>query len=335
MKKTLFSILIALAFSTTASSQSLDADLQEMLSWFTGEFDNFQQVWQQKEDKMPDSLQHEHIHSIFLPVKIPALGQNVYYVKQYADGDSNKIYRLRVYNFSIDKQENAIRLDIYTFKDEKAYQTANNTPSVLETLKPENFTATDGCGVYWKRENGIFIGSMKPKACNFLSKRSGKRIFITDSLKLTPNELWIRDEAEDENGNYVFGHKGKIHHKLIRCRAFKGWIAIAKEGVDKANITDADYIFIPNLRLHDQGWKKRVVLPDGTVTPYTVELSQVVFQKTIPVMKLAIYEEGKTKALTYNWTNPEAERIGINLRWIQVGLTEVKTGVLNRENIKK
>jgi hypothetical protein len=46
-----------------------------MLSWFTGEFDNFQQVWQQKEDKLVDSLCHEHIHSIFLPVKMPAHGQ--------------------------------------------------------------------------------------------------------------------------------------------------------------------------------------------------------------------------------------------------------------------
>jgi CpeT/CpcT family (DUF1001) len=292
--------------------------MKQMLSLFTGEFDNFQQVWQEKEDKIADSLRHEHIHSIFLPVKIPALGKNVYYVKQYMDGDTTKIYRLRVYNFSVDAKEQAIRLDIYTFKDEKPYQNAHNTPSVLESLKPENFTTTDGCGVFWKRDKDAFMGYMKEKSCNFVSKRSGKRVFITDSLRLTTNEIWIRDEAYDENGSYVFGHKGKIHHKLLRCHAFKGWVAIRKEG------TEDKYEFMGNLKLHDQGWKTRVLMPDGKPTPYTVELSQVIFEKRIPVLKLAIYEDGKDKAVAYAWTNPEAERIGVNLRWIQVGLTLVK-----------
>jgi CpeT/CpcT family (DUF1001) len=316
---------------TFSNAQNLQADLTEMLSWFTGEFDNFQQVWQEDEDKVADSLQHEHIHSIFLPVKMPAIGEHVFFVKQYMDGDTNKIYRMRIYNFLIDNNEKAIRLDIHTFKnptDEKTYQNANGGPSVLEGLKPENFTSTDGCAVFWRKEKGIFIGYMKSKACNFVSKRSGKRIFITDSLRLTPNEIWIRDEAEDENGNYVFGHKAKIAHKLMKCRPFKGWIAIRKDS------TEDKFEFVGNLRLHDQGWRMRVVKPNGTVTPYTVELSQVIYEKSINVLKLAIYEEGNTKALSYTWANPEAERIGINLRWIQVGLTMVKETLKNGGNQK-
>ncbi len=323
-KATLILSLIITSFSPIMA-QNLTADLKEICNLFTGEFDNFQQVWQEKEDKTPDSLMHERIHSIFLPVQMPALGENVFFVKQYMDGDTNNIYRMRVYNLSIDKTENAIRLDIYSFKektDETRFKSANHTPSVFADLKPENFTTMAGCGVFWKRENGVFIGSMKSKACNFISKRSNKKVFITDSLKLTANEIWIRDEAEDENGNYIFGHKGKIHHKLVRCRPFKGWISWrTEEGKDGK---EDKYAFIGNLKLHDQGWKQRVILPDGTVTPFTVELSQVVFEKRIPVMKLAIYEEGKSKAMMYNWTNPEAERIGVNLRWIQVGLTLVK-----------
>ena len=325
MKKATLILSLIITIFSPLMAQNLTTDLKEICTLFTGEFDNFQQVWQEIEDKTPDSLMHERIHSIFLPVKMPALGDNVFFVKQYMDGDTNNIYRMRVYNLSIDKTENAIRLDIYSFKekaDETRFKSANHTPSVLTDLKPENFTTMAGCGVFWKRENGIFIGSMKSKACNFISKRSNKKVFITDSLKLTANEIWIRDEAEDENGNYIFGHKGKIHHKLVRCRPFKGWISWrTEEGKDGK---EDKSVFIGNLKLHDQGWKQRVVLPDGTVTPFTVELSQVIFEKRISVLKLAIYEEGKPKAMMYNWTNPEAERIGINLRWIQVGLTLVK-----------
>ena len=119
---------------------------------------------------------------------------------------------------------------------------------------------------------------MKEKACNFISKRSGKKIFVTDSLKLTPDQIWIRDEAYDENGGYVFGHKAKIHHKLMRCRTFKGWFAIRQDN-GKEGTKEEKYDFVGNLTLHDQGWRKRVIRPDGTPTPYTVELSQVVFEK--------------------------------------------------------
>lgn len=327
MKRQLAFLLVFCSAIYSTNAQNTAADLKEMLPWFAGEFDNFQQIWQEKEDKMPDSLRHEHIHSIFIPVLMPAVGANVFFVKQYMDGDTNNIYRMRVYNFSEDKTEKAIRLDIYTFKDktdEMTYKNANRDPSVLAGLKPENFTSTTGCGVFWRREGTAFIGSMKEKACNFISKRSGKKIFVTDSLRLTPDQIWIRDEAYDENGGYVFGHKGKIHHKLIRCRTFKGWFAIRQEGGKEEK-----YDFVGNLTLHDQGWRKRVVRPDGTLTPYTVELSQVIFEKKINVMKLAIYEEGTERAITYNWTNPEAERIGINLRYLQVGLTLVK------ESLKK
>jgi CpeT/CpcT family (DUF1001) len=322
MKKQTLVLSLFCCLFLNSNAQNTAADLREMLSWFTGEFDNFQQVWQEKEDKVADSLRHEHIHSIFMPVSMPEVGAHVFFVKQYMNGDTDNIYRMRVYNFSEDKTENAVRLDIFTFKeksDETTYKNANRTPSVLMNLKPENFTSTTGCGVFWRKEGADFIGSMKEKACNFVSKRSGKKIFVTDSLRLTPNQIWIRDEAYDETGGYVFGHKGKIHHKLVRCRPFKGWFAIRQEGGKEEK-----YDFVGNLTLHDQGWRKRVVRPDGTPTPYTVELSQVIFEKRVNVLKLAVYEEGTERAITYNWTNPEAERIGINLRYLQVGLTLVK-----------
>ena len=328
MKFTLFTLLFFFSFNVL-KAQNLGNDLAEMLTFFTGEFDNFQQVWKEKEDKINDSLRHEHIHSIFLPVKMAGLGENVFFVKQYMDGDTDKIYRMRVYNFTEDKTEKAVRLDIYTFKEEAKFKNANLDPSVLKDLKAENFTTMDGCGVFWKKEKeGVFVGYMKPKACNFVSKRSGKKVFITDSLRLTPSEIWIRDEAEDENGKYVFGHKAKIPHKLLKCRPFKGWFAIRKDS------TEDKYEFVGNLRLHDQGWRKRVVKPNGTPTPYTVELSQVIYENAIYVLKLAIYEEGKEKALTYTWANPEAERIGINLRYLQVGLTMIKENLKNREDKK-
>lgn len=313
--------LFSLCFLQNNFAQSpLEADLKQITAMFAGEFDNFQQVWKEREDK---SLEvHEHIHSIFFPVKISAFGENVFYVKQYMDGNPQKIYRQRVYSFSINKQEQAIQLDIYSFPVDSLYYDSHLNPSKLAALMPSMMTMTQGCAVYWKREGEAFVGYMKDKACNFVSKRSGKKIFITDSLRLTRDEIWIRDEAFDEDGKYVFGNKAKIHHKLKRCRFFKAWMAVRtnepKEGEKE------QYVSIRNVILQDQGGRFQCVgEQDGKLvsTKYWAELSQVVYQTGLPVMKFAIYEEGNPKAVAYSWTNPEARQIGINMRSLQGSAT--------------
>jgi hypothetical protein len=307
---------------------NLQADLQQMMTWFTGEFDNFQQVWKEKEEQREGKTVelHEHIHSIFFPVSVPAFGSNVFYVKQYMDGDPRKIYRQRLYAFSVNTQEQAIQLDIYSFPVDSLFYDAHERPQKLQSLTPQTLATTQGCAVYWKKAaDGAFIGYMKPKACHVVSKRSGKKIFITDSLRLTADEIWIRDEAEDEDGNYVFGHKGKIPHKLKRCRFFRAWMAVRIN--EPKNGEPEQYVSIRNVTLHDQGARFQCVGERGEKTKYWGELSQVVYQTGLPVMKFAIYEEGNSKAIAYTWTNPDAKQIGINMRSVQ-GSCTLKNGVL-------
>ncbi|MEM8524825.1 MAG: chromophore lyase CpcT/CpeT [Bacteroidota bacterium] len=301
-----------------AQTISLEEDFQLMRTWFEGEFDNFQQVWKENEDSIRQELRHEHIHSIVKRVEIPKLGEYVFFVKQYQDGDTSNIYRQKVYKFHLNKEENAIQLDIYSFlspKAEKQYQMANYQPELLKDLSTKDFRNTPGCAVYWRKNGDHFVGYMKEKACFFHSRRSNKNIYVTDSLKLTQDEIWIRDEAYDEDGNYVFGNKAGILSKLKRCRFFEGWMAVQKPESE-------DYYFMRNINLHDQGQKVQLIDKDGSVTPYYIELSEVIYPTGLEVMKLAIYEEGKDKAVAYVWTNPDAKRIGINMRSITAGFAE-------------
>jgi hypothetical protein len=290
-------------------------DLAEMTALFEGEFDNFQQVYKEKDDKLPDV--HEHIHSIFKKVALPAFGDNVFYVIQYLDGDTAKVYRQRMYVFNEDKTEKAIRLDIYSFDVDSLYYYANVHPEKLNGLTPQKMTNTPGCAVYWKKEGDKFIGWMKEKACNFVSKRSGKTIFITDSLMLNKDEIWIRDEATDSAGNYVFGNKVGIAHKLKRCHFYKGWILLQKAGFDN------EFISMKNIIWHDQGKRNRLITEDGKPTKYEVELACVIYGKDLEVLKLAVFEFGATKSVFYIWGSPGAKNIGANMKWIQAGLTRM------------
>lgn len=83
---------------------------------------------------------------------------------------------------------------------------------------------------------------------------------------------------------------------------------------------DDNWAWVGNLRWDSAGTRVPVVV-DGRDTGYEVELAQVVYGEKVPVLKLAVYRTGVERALAYTWAAPGSPRIGINLRWLQAGLT--------------
>jgi CpeT/CpcT family (DUF1001) len=304
-------------------------DLQRLVDWFAGEWDNHEQVWQQKGDandtkreKIDDPI--PHTHHIFAPVKAPKIGEHIFYVQQYGDGDPAKIYRQRVYRFSADEKERAVKLEIFTPLDEKAFINAHLKPDVFATLDATALKAAPGCEVYWRYQAASteYEGTMKPGACHFISQRSGKRIFVTDTLKLTPNEIWINDQARDESGNHVFGSKTNTPVKNRKVRYFTGWVYFNRAGKD-AKPTDKDFSGRRDLITHTEGQYIPVLFDDGTPSPYLLQLAQLTYQNTkTPILKLALVDKDTKKSITYIWANTDASRIGMNLGWFQVGLTQ-------------
>lgn len=324
---TLFCLTSFLAISTNAmsNSRSLDDDLALFLEWFTGEFDNNEQVWQQGVDGVAKEDQHEHIHHIFLPVSAPEIGEKTFFVKQYQDGDYNNVYRQRLYSFTADEKENAIRLAIYTFKDEEKYSTTDKNTDLISRINKDELKNTPGCDVFWSLQDDgdedYFLGVMKDKACFYYSTRMEKNIYISDTLKLTPSEIWIGDKAFDEEGNKIFGRDEQ--HKNRKVRHFKGWAAIKNSELDPDAENPDDYTFIAGLRWHNEGGKAPLITKEGVDTGYTVELARLTYQNTgVAILKLGLIENETGKTAKYIWANPDAKQIGMNLRWIQVGATE-------------
>ena len=224
----------------------LDRDFQTFLEWFPGVYDNQEQVYFEEQQGVAEEDRHERIHHTFAPVDLPAFGDNVFYVQQYLDDDPAKIYRQRIYVFSPDYEENAIRLQIHTPNDVASLVDAHLNPSRLEGLTPEQTRHMPGCDVYWKKRADEFDGQMKEGACSFVSQRSGKRIIIDDDLVLSRDQIWISDRAEDEDGNYVFGNKAGIPHKNIKARRFECWVAAQHKDED-------NWTFRQDLEVWDQG----------------------------------------------------------------------------------
>jgi hypothetical protein len=307
----------------------MDANFERFLSWFGGEWNNHEQVWQQDIDakSRPDGKPEDpiaHTHHVFAPITAPKLGKHLFYVQQSMEGAPAKIYRQRVYSMSIDAAEDAIKLEIFSLPDDKAFVNAHLKPELFNALEPGALKAIAGCEVYWRYQPALkeFVGTMKANACSFVSSRLGKRIIITDTLKLSESEIWINDQARDEQGGYVFGSKTNTPVKNRKVRYFTGWAYMNKAG---KNAGDADKTFggRRDLLLHNEGQILPVLWDDGSASPYQLQLARLTYQNTKnPILKLSLIEVATQKTVAYVWANPDAKLVGMNLGWAQVGVTQ-------------
>lgn len=290
----------------------LDRDMRTFLEWFPGVYDNQEQVYFEVEQGVPEDMRHERIHHTFAKVDLPAFGENVFYVQQYLDDDPAKIYRQRIYVFTTDYVENAIRLAIYTPNDVASLVDAHLDPSKLESLTPADAVNRPGCDVFWKKRAAEFDGQMKPGACSFVSKRSGKRIIIDDDLILTDSEIWISDRAEDEDGNYVFGNKEGISHVNVKARRFDCWIAALEQNGE-------DWTFKRDLEMWDQGGTIWIETEEDKPQKIGIKMRNVRWPSGDNRNSLVLYayRGDEERAASYVWGEPTAERLAMNLRWMQ------------------
>jgi hypothetical protein len=301
-----------------------EKDFRTFLAWFEGEFDSNEQVAFADELGIPKEAVPERIHSIFRRVDLPAFGEHVFYVEQYLDGDPAKIYRQRLYTFSLDDAEQAIKLVIHIPAEVKALEGAHRDPSKLAGLTPAGARTPPGCEVYWRRRGDAFIGAMKPGACRIASQRSGKTIVVSDDLYLDDDEIWIHDRAVDEQGGHVYGNEAGIPNKLRKVGWFACWLSVRREGV-----VDGDskaWSFDRDIAVHDGGelvWVKT----DARAARVGLKIRRPVWPSGPNQDSLVLYVHDEAadepaKAAAYGWADPGAQRLGINLRWMQASCSQ-------------
>lgn len=217
MKKHLFILLLQLIAtnciigqvkSADAQLDDLQRDLNTLLEWFPGEYDNHQQVYKEAFEKLPLEKRHRQTHHIFHEVNIDAIPGRKLYAQQSQHYDRDDLYRQRIYSFEIDTSEQAIRLRIFTPKDPSKLTNGHLKPMLFEKLSSKDFFLKPGCDVFWKLEDNSFKGYLKENACTYYSERFEKQVFLNETLVLRKDALLLEDSATDSEGNPVFGvHK--------------------------------------------------------------------------------------------------------------------------------
>lgn len=191
------------------SVNKLQQDLDTLLKWFPGEYDNHRQVYKEAVGKLASEKRHRQTHHIFKEVQLDFISGRTLYAQQSQHYDLDDLYRQRIYAFEIDKKEKAIRLRIYTPKEPRELKNGHQNPEVFATLSLDDFFLKPGCDVFWKREGNVFKGYLKENDCNYYSDRFETQVYLNETLILREDALLLNDSAKDGDGKPVFG----VHDK--------------------------------------------------------------------------------------------------------------------------
>ena len=166
--------------------------------------------------------------------------------------------------------------------------------------------AVDGaelaCSYRWIEAPGGYAG--------VVDDRRGCPAVFPATWELTPDHLVATYAADD----------GGAVHRARRVTRYGGWIAFQKRRIDPT-AADDDFILMRDLALHDEGFVVSIA-DGGKPAGYAVELVRLTYQTTrTAVLKLGVVDESTGETVSYSWAEPGAERIGINLRWVQAGMT--------------
>lgn len=292
-------------------------DLQRLVAWFGGEFDNQEQIWFETEGRAatPAAERHQRVHATHRRVSLPAFGNAVFYVEEYIDDDPQKVSRQRLVTFESARQS-GVRMKLLFFKDPDKVRGAQFDPVRLTNLKPEDVTELKGCEVYWVPEADQYVGGVKSRACIF--GEAGERRYSQYNLVISATKYWRIDRTYLLDSDQLYkGNATNVPSKLVKAKIFSCDV----------NFYGGNYLAGANP--NDQAIKNQIIHSQGgTITvhrrsddaDYTLRLrdKEYPYYEHNPDFMFLSVRKGKESFIAYSLHDPNATLLGFNLGWMSV-----------------
>lgn len=111
--------------------------------------------------------------------------------------------------------------------------------------------------------------------------------------------------------------------ELRRARPVSCWISVRK--TDPIPEGESEWTFDSGLMIHDQGGRIRAAGGDSGAPVAIVRMRNVIWpppMRNRPSLVLYVHtEDDPDRAVSYSWADLSANRVGINLRWMQASCT--------------
>ena len=306
-------LLMAARPAAARSEADLKAQLQLLMKWWPGSYDNNEQIVRQSGGGLAQATSKPfyRLHSVFKPVAVPSLGEHVLYLEEYQTNDPQDIARIRLYSVAVDLAENALRVKFHSPHDSKALVGAWRDLSRVEQLTAADVrTFSDQCNVYLRFVGGQFQGGMKKESCTI---NDGREWFDYE-LVVGPSYYWARDRRLAANTGQVTWEMapGSNYEWFEQTKA--RWFTCTVNHNPDGDMTRTEYL--TTVELHDQGGEADIPWPDGRTLTFVIHTRAFTSpsQRVFPLFRIHD-KRNMTVPIAYAYAVDDADRFGLNLGW--------------------
>jgi len=192
-----------------AATSVLERELDTLLTWTSGEFDNRLQVERGENFLLDASIDPRKspdlLFPVFARVEAPALGRHVIYLQWPMGSPQGALQRQRIWSFSIDPARNAVMMDFYTLREPARWRDAHLQPATaLRSISLEDVIPYPPvCRLPFRRHADVFVGEIPPQ-CRIVSQQSRTDMTIRAKIVVGRDQLWYAESGVRADGSVVF-----------------------------------------------------------------------------------------------------------------------------------
>ena len=244
------------------TAAELEAQLDLLLEWWPGEYDNNEQIVRQSGGGLstPRYTPHFRVHGHYKKVELPNIAEHVIYIEEYKNNDPSELYRIRLMSLAVDADYNGIRATLYAPGDQQALIGSHQNLEAIRQSDPDSWRKfSDGCAVFLEYQGGQFTGGMKARACRVATDRSqpdNKDGAFEYEIVVGPDYYWFRDKISrlsDDGVTWELAPGSPDFYQLDRATWFSCTVNFNLDG----DMTATERL--TTVRLHDQGGVAPVV----------------------------------------------------------------------------
>ena len=319
---------LAGCFAAAALAQGQDStpaerNLRIMAEMLPGIYDNANQHYFDERRDLAAADRHLRVNTTISRVEAPAFGEYVFlWVNRVQAGDGEQV-SYRVATLSADARGEEVVMRHYLRMD-GSIETGD-----LARLTPSDLRRTEGCDYFFRRRADHFRGSQRQGACRF--DWDGHPVYTDNTIELSASSLWFHDHkylagtgeriTGVTSGEAFWLERARIFHCYADIPGVGGGRAIPFERYDDITLQDRGGLHWFTTREADP---REIGILLQSVTWHVLNERGGNFNRDSLVLyvmeKLA---DGSVKEHGYAFTEPSAERIGQNLKWMLVNCSMV------------
>jgi hypothetical protein len=319
-------VVLALG-SAWAQAQGQDSTPGErhllvMAELLPGEYDNANQAYFDGRRQLPQADRHPRMHTTIMRLNAPAFGPYAFLWVNTTTTPAGPQRTYRVATLEAGPAADEVTMKHYFRMNGEIGE------SELATLQPSDLQRTEGCDYFFKRRADHFRGVQRRRSCVF--RWEGQQVYTDNEIQLSRTSLWFVDHK------YAVGTDRRITGVasgepfwLERARLFHCYADIPGVGGGR----DIPFERYDGILLHDKGgsywFRTRPTPNEPEVREIGLSLQSVTWhvlnerngnfnRNSLVLYALEKLPDGSIKEHGYAFTDPNAERIGNNLKWMLV-----------------